>query len=154
MQTHAPPARKHSGGPGAGPRGRRPSPPHTGVRGGEPMANMTGLGLMSAGRTPRNDEGTALSWTTRYLFSAVVGQADARLALLLAAVAPGIGGVLLRGDPGSAKSTMARALAGLLPGGAPFVELTAGATEAEVRGTLDVEAAGPDEDPPFRPGLL
>lgn len=114
---------------------------------------MTGHG-MSRWEDIGHDEGTAMSSTTRFPFSAVVGQDDARLALLLAAVDPGIGGVLLRGDPGSAKSTMARALAGLLPGGAPFVELTAGATEAEVRGTLDVEAAGPDEDPPFRPGLL
>ncbi|MBU0513619.1 MAG: hypothetical protein KJ621_02490 [Proteobacteria bacterium] len=38
-------------------------------------------------------------------FSALVGQDRAREALLLAAVAPSVGGVLLRGEPGTAKST-------------------------------------------------
>ncbi len=49
-------------------------------------------------------------------FSAVVGQDDARLALLLGAVDPGIGGVLLTGEKGTAKTTLVRALAGILPG--------------------------------------
>jgi magnesium chelatase subunit D len=88
-------------------------------------------------------------------FSSVVGQDEARLALLLAAVDPAIGGVLLRGEKGSAKSTLARGLAGLLPDGAPFVELPVGATEDRVLGSLDLRAAladgGVDR---FRPGLL
>jgi magnesium chelatase subunit D len=50
-----------------------------------------------------------------YPFSAVVGMADLGLALLLNAVSPAIGGVLVRGEKGTAKSTMVRALAALLP---------------------------------------
>jgi len=49
-------------------------------------------------------------------FSAVIGQDAARLALLLGAVDPGIGGVLLTGEKGTAKTTLVRALAGILPG--------------------------------------
>jgi magnesium chelatase subunit D len=54
--------------------------------------------------------------TTPYPFSAVVGLDDLRLALLLTAVSPAVGGVLVRGEKGTAKSTVVRALAGLLPG--------------------------------------
>jgi magnesium chelatase subunit D len=48
-------------------------------------------------------------------FSAVVGMDDLRLALALNAVSPAIGGVLVRGEKGTAKSTMVRALAAVLP---------------------------------------
>lgn len=51
----------------------------------------------------------------RYPFSAIVGHDDLRLALLLTAVHPGIGGVLVRGEKGTAKSTIVRALPALLP---------------------------------------
>ena len=87
----------------------------------------------------------------RFPFSAVVGQDEARMALLLAAVDPGIGGVLLRGDKGSAKSTLARGLAGCL-GRAPFVELPLGATEDRVLGTIDLKAALTRATPRSGPG--
>src|SRR5689334_2489301 len=48
-------------------------------------------------------------------FSAVVGMEELRLGLVLNAVSPGIGGVLVRGEKGTAKSTMVRALAAILP---------------------------------------
>ncbi len=50
-----------------------------------------------------------------YPFSAIVGQDDLKTALLLNAVSPAIGGVLVRGEKGTAKSTAARALQRLLP---------------------------------------
>jgi magnesium chelatase subunit D len=50
-----------------------------------------------------------------YPFGAVVGMDDMRLALLLNAVSPAIGGVLVRGEKGTAKSTAVRALAAVLP---------------------------------------
>lgn len=48
-------------------------------------------------------------------FSAIVGQDEMKLALLIAAIDPRIGGVMVFGDRGTGKSTAVRALAGLLP---------------------------------------
>ena len=50
-----------------------------------------------------------------YPFSAIVGQEDMKHALLLCAVEPALGGVLVFGDRGTGKSTSIRALAALLP---------------------------------------
>ena len=52
---------------------------------------------------------------SEYPFSAIVGQEAMKSALLLNAVDPSIGGVLIRGQKGTGKSTAARALASLLP---------------------------------------
>jgi len=90
----------------------------------------------------------------RFPFAAVVGQDEAKLALLLAAAQSAIGGVLLRGEKGSAKTTLARGLARLLPGDAPFVELPVGATEDRLVGSIDLAAALTGGEVRFSPGLL
>ncbi len=89
----------------------------------------------------------------QFPFGAVVGQDEAKLALLLAAAEPAIGGVLLRGQKGSAKTTLARGLARLL-GDAPFVELPIGSTEDRVVGSIDLAAALTGGEVRFSPGLL
>ncbi|MCU1355868.1 MAG: bchI 2 [Acidimicrobiales bacterium] len=91
--------------------------------------------------------------TAGFPFHLVVDQDDAKLALTLAAVDRRIGGVLLRGQKGSAKTTLARGLAALL-GDGPFVELPLGATEDRLIGALDAEAALTGGGYRFRPGLL
>jgi magnesium chelatase subunit D len=51
----------------------------------------------------------------QFPFSAVVGSDDMALALVLTTISPGVGGVLVRGEKGTAKSTIVRALASVLP---------------------------------------
>ncbi len=74
-------------------------------------------------------------------------------ALLLAAIDPGLGGVLVSGPRGTAKSTAARALAELLPEG-QLVNLPLGASEDRLIGTLDIETVLRDGSVRFSPGLL
>lgn len=50
-----------------------------------------------------------------YPFTAIVGQEDMKLALILNVINPALGGVLIKGEKGTAKSTAVRALANLLP---------------------------------------
>ncbi|MDR2456804.1 MAG: ATP-binding protein, partial [Deltaproteobacteria bacterium] len=81
--------------------------------------------------------------------AAIVGQKELKRALMLAAVNPLIGGVLIRGEKGTAKSTAARGLSELLPPvetpyglkSAPFRTLPLGATEDRVAGGLDLSEA-------------
>ncbi len=63
---------------------------------------------------PASDTGV-LRMTQPYPFTAIVGQDEMKRALVLTAIDPGIGGVLVFGDRGTGKSTAVRALAALLP---------------------------------------
>jgi magnesium chelatase subunit D len=111
-------------------------------------------------------------------FSAIVGQEEMKRALIFNAIDPSIGGLLITGTRGTAKSTAARAMAALLPGievvdgdafnsapgpgqegksalvPTPFVNLPIGATEDRVLGALDVERVLRAGDKHFEPGLL
>jgi magnesium chelatase subunit D len=94
-----------------------------------------------------------------YPFSAIVGHDQLRLALLLCAVRPEIGGALIRGEKGTAKSTAVRGLAALLSaatGGTDsgLVEMPLGATEDRVIGSLDLQRVLRDGEHAFSPGLL
>ena len=100
---------------------------------------------------------------TPYPFSAIVGHDQLRLALLLCAVRPEIGGALIRGEKGTAKSTAVRGLAALLSAatrstgadsGPGLVELPLGATEDRVIGSLDLQRVLRDGEHAFSPGLL
>ncbi len=75
-------------------------------------------------------------------------------ALILNAVNPQIGGVLIRGERGTAKSTASRALAAVLPEGTSFINLPVSATEDRVVGTLDIEKAIQKGEKHFEPGIL
>ncbi|WP_420825769.1 ATP-binding protein [Pseudomonas typographi] len=88
-----------------------------------------------------------------YPLAAVVGADALKLALCLAAIDPKLGGVLIEGPRGMAKSTLARGLADLLDGGA-FVTLPLGASEERLIGTLDLDAALGQGQVRFSPGVL
>lgn len=85
--------------------------------------------------------------------SAIQGQPALIQALLLAAIEPQLGGVLIRGPRGTAKSTAARALADLLAP-APFVTLPLGAAIEHVTGSLDLSKALAGHEVAFAPGLI
>ncbi|MDU6788431.1 MAG: AAA family ATPase [Veillonella sp.] len=95
-----------------------------------------------------------------YPFTAIVGQDEMKLALLLNAINPSVGGVLIEGEKGTAKSTAVRALANLLPPmetGATamtVVELPINATEDRVVGSINLEKALQDGVKAFEPGIL
>ena len=95
-----------------------------------------------------------------YPFTAIVGQDEMKLALLLNAINPSIGGVLIEGEKGTAKSTAVRALPSLLPSmetGADamtVVELPINATEDRVVGSIDLEKALQEGVKAFEPGIL
>ena len=88
-----------------------------------------------------------------YPFTAIVGQDETKLALLLCAVNPRIGGVVLSGEKGTAKSTVVRGLAELLSSHV-MRTLALGTTEDRLVGGLDLEATLASGRPVLQPGLL
>ncbi|MCE1274161.1 MAG: putative cobaltochelatase [Chlorobiales bacterium] len=95
-------------------------------------------------------------------FSAILGQENLKKALLLNAVNPRIGGVLVRGEKGTAKSTAVRALGALLANsrngsgsaGELVVTLPLNATEEMVAGGIDFQQTMKQGRRVFQPGLL
>ncbi|RKR06264.1 magnesium chelatase subunit D [Kushneria sinocarnis] len=88
-------------------------------------------------------------------FTAVVGHDRLKTALILATLDPRLGGVLISGPRGTAKSTLARGLAELLPEqDARLVTLPLGTSEEQLIGTLDLEQALGNGSLAFQPGLL
>ncbi|KAH7436603.1 hypothetical protein KP509_05G027500 [Ceratopteris richardii] len=117
-----------------------------------------------------------------YPFTAIVGQEEMKLCLLLNVIDPKIGGVMIMGDRGTGKSTTVRSLVDLLPEIKVYdpelmseevrskvqqnldlpvattkitmVDLPLGATEDRVCGTIDIEKALTEGVKAFEPGLL
>jgi magnesium chelatase subunit D len=90
-----------------------------------------------------------------YPFSAVIGKTALKTALLLIAIDPKLGGLLISGTRGSAKSTLARGLADLLSRqNTPFVNLPLGITEDRLLGSLNLEKVLADASVVFSEGLL
>ncbi|MDN3555479.1 AAA family ATPase [Halomonas maura] len=92
-------------------------------------------------------------------FVAVVGQPALKTALLLNVIDPRLGGVLISGPKGSAKSTLARALAAILPDDAEgrrpsLVSLPLGASEERLTGSLDLQRVLAEGEARFQEGLL
>jgi len=94
-----------------------------------------------------------MSEPVQFPLAAVVAADALKLALCLTAIDPKIGGVLIEGPRGMAKSTLARGLADLL-GEGPFVTLPLGASEERLVGTLDLDAALGQGKAQFSPGVL
>jgi len=92
-------------------------------------------------------------------FCAVQGQDLFKKALLLNAVNPAIGGVLVSGPKGSAKSTLARSLAAIVPQtakntSAPFVTLPLGSSIEMLTGSLNLEEILNNQQMKFSAGIL
>lgn len=91
-------------------------------------------------------------------FTAIVGQSNFKLALILATLNPSVGGVLISGPRGCAKSTLARSLVDVAQTNDSepysFVTLPLGATEEMLVGTLNLQDVLKNKTVAFQQGLL
>lgn len=88
-----------------------------------------------------------------YPFAAVVGQEQAKKALLIALVNPKAGGLLIGGRKGTAKSVLARSTKELI-GSKKFIDLPLNVTEDMLFGSIDIEYAVSRGEKRFAPGIL
>ena len=92
-------------------------------------------------------------------FSAIVGMDLVKRSLLYHAIDPTLGGLLLMGQRGCAKSTLARSFREVLPSeseeqGAPFVEVPLGTTEDRLLGSIDASRLLADGEWSAKTGLI
>ena len=87
-----------------------------------------------------------------YPFAAIICQPRLLLALKLLAVCPQLGGLLISGEKGTAKSTAARSLSTVLD--SPYVNMPLGITEDRLLGTIDIEQLLESKTHSFSPGLM
>lgn len=92
----------------------------------------------------------------QYPFTAIVGQEDFKLALILNSIDPLLGGVLAIGDKGTGKTTLIRSLAALMEcsGDFPFVNLPIGVSEDRVLGHINLEKLINEKKEVLQLGLL
>ena len=88
-----------------------------------------------------------------YPFAALVGQEEMKKALMLNVIQPSIGGALIQGEKGTAKTTAVRGLAEILEN-ARVVELPVSASEDRVVGTINLSKVMESGEKQFEPGLL
>lgn len=94
-----------------------------------------------------------MSYRKVFPFAAVVGQEAVKKALIWNVINPFIGGVLISGEKGTAKSTLVRGLAALLPG-MKVIDLPINITEDRLVGSLDFEKAIKGGEKSFEPGIF
>jgi magnesium chelatase subunit D len=87
-------------------------------------------------------------------FSQFIGQENARLGLILNAIDPACGGMLLIGGKGRGKSTLARLARGIFPSSTPFVELPLNVTEDSLLGCIDLEQTLAIGRRTLQPGII
>lgn len=105
----------------------------------------------TAGFKPRL---SVMNTRPEFPFTAVTGQDKYKLALQLVVIDPTIGGVLVSGPRGTAKSTLARGLADVAPNQPNFINLPLGASEEMLVGTLNLKKAFDEKSVEFSPGIL